>query len=434
MNFNTAILYDVENLIGGYGKTEFIQNLSLKDIFRNINELNDGLPCIQRAYANWSDPRLKHLRDDMNELGIEPIQMFGFGKGTQKNASDIQLAIDAVEIAITREHIDTFVIVSGDGGFSSLAKKLHEYGKKVIGCAYKRATNKIFEAVSDHFIWLEEPYAKPEIVIEGVNTNDPIVMSFIRQFEPTKLYSKDQIIGVAKECLVFLSHNPDAEMLMRSVGLNISIFSQVMDYRLGGFNYYKLGFVRLIDFIRYITFDSNCKVVFKAPSEYRIVLKKHAIPGYSDETYITELSEVHSVEFYHRVLSKGTPMFKEFHENIFKDIVAQIDQYRLAYEGLLLCELIEKLSTILPFDEDEIKNCLLSLVAANCFDRFPQDKRISEQQLTFSPENMTAARDRLLDAMRSKLDRLISEVDDEVFSQVLIKKSYASEPNLHSIL
>ncbi|MDC1105827.1 NYN domain-containing protein [Prolixibacteraceae bacterium] len=433
MKFNTAILYDIENLIGGYGKTEFIQTLSLKEIFRNIQELNDGLPCIQRAYANWSDPRLKHLRDDINELGIEPIQMFGFGKGTQKNASDIQLAIDAVEMALTRDHLDTFVIVSGDGGFSSLAKKLHEYGKKVIGCAYQRATNKIFEAVSDQFLWLDEPYVKPEIQVDGVNTNDPIVMAFIRQFEPLRLQKKEQVIGIAKECLVFLSQNPDAQMLLHGSGLNISIFSQIMEYRLVEFNYYSLGFVRLIDFLRYITFESSCKIVFKAPSEYRIVTKKHAIPGYVDERYITSLSPTHTVQFYKKMLSKGTPMFKAFDGRVFDDIVAQIDHYRLAYEGLLLCELIEKLNSLLGYEEKQIKNCLLSLVAANCFDRFPEEKRISEQHLTFSPEGVDEARERLQDGMSSKLEGLIGEVDEDIFMEILVPEEIAAPTSVDII-
>ncbi|QZE13195.1 NYN domain-containing protein [Halosquirtibacter laminarini] len=419
MNFNTAILYDIENLIGGYGKTEYIQNLSLKEIFHSIQELNDGLPCIQKAYANWSDPRLKHLRDDINELGIEPIQMFGFGRGTQKNASDIQLAIDAVEIAFTHDHIKNFVIVSGDGGFSSLAKKLHEHGKYVIGCAYRKATNKIFEAVSDRFLWLEEPSTKPKLQVDGVNANDPIVMSFIRQYEPVNFVSNEHVIAIAKECLVFLSNNHDAALLLSGAGLNISIFSQIMDYRLQSFNYFSLGFVRLIDFLRFITYESNCKIIFKAPSEYRMVSKKHSINGFSDESYVTKLSNIHNKEFYRKILSKGTPMFKSFNEEVFDKVVALIDQYRLAYEGNLLSELIEKLDSLMPYSDNEIKNCLLSMVAADCFERFPEDKRISEQQLTFAPMDVMEAKVLLYEGMKAKLEKLIVDVDEDVFMSVM---------------
>jgi uncharacterized LabA/DUF88 family protein len=157
MAFNTAILYDIENLIGGYGKADMLSSLSLKDIHNEILKKEIGKIAIQRAYANWSDPRLNILRGDIIELGIEPIQMFGFGRGPQKNASDIQLAIDAIDIAFTRKAVEIFIIVSGDGGFSALAKKLHEYGKMVIGCAFGRTTNRVFEAVCDDFIWIEEP-------------------------------------------------------------------------------------------------------------------------------------------------------------------------------------------------------------------------------------------------------------------------------------
>ncbi len=60
--------------------------------------------------------------------------MYGFVKGGSKNASDIQLVIDAIEILHTKQFITTFIIVSGDGDFLSLAKKTWgSMAKKVIG-------------------------------------------------------------------------------------------------------------------------------------------------------------------------------------------------------------------------------------------------------------------------------------------------------------
>jgi len=184
--FKVAVFYDIENLICGYSEKTIIQNLSLKSVFKKItNKIKDKI-AIQRAYANWSDPRLNGLKNDIVELGIAPIQMFGFGKGSQKNASDIQLTIDVVETLLKNDFIETFVIVSGDGGFSSLAKKLHEYGKNVIGCAYKKSTNKVFQYVSDDFIWLEEPEEYEEYYLSKVTSNgnilnnDPIVNDFIK--------------------------------------------------------------------------------------------------------------------------------------------------------------------------------------------------------------------------------------------------------------
>ncbi|MEJ2669211.1 MAG: NYN domain-containing protein, partial [Gammaproteobacteria bacterium] len=159
MTFNTVILYDIENLLKGYNfSQQMAAKLSLEEIVSAIKQTERlGQIAVQRAYANWSDPRLAIMRGEINELGIDPIQVFGFSRDQKKNAADIQLAIDAIDLAHVRPAIQVFVIVSGDGGFASLAKKLHEYGKTVIGCAYQRATNKIFQAVCDDFVWISDP-------------------------------------------------------------------------------------------------------------------------------------------------------------------------------------------------------------------------------------------------------------------------------------
>jgi len=125
MGFNTAIFYDIENLLKGYNfSQQMITNLSLVEILEKIRQTGKiGQIAVQRAYANWSDPRLAIMRGEINELGIDPIQVFGFSREQKKNAADIQLAIEAVDLAHVRPVLEVFVIVSGDGGFASLAKK-----------------------------------------------------------------------------------------------------------------------------------------------------------------------------------------------------------------------------------------------------------------------------------------------------------------------
>jgi uncharacterized LabA/DUF88 family protein len=159
MTFNTAIFYDIENLLKGYSfSQQMVANLSLKEILEAVRQTEQiGHIALQRAYANWSDPRLAIMRGEINELGIDPIQVFGFSRDQKKNAADIQLAIDAIDLAHVRPSLEVFVIVSGDGGFASLAKKLHEYGKVVIGCGYQSATNRTFQAVCDNFVWIADP-------------------------------------------------------------------------------------------------------------------------------------------------------------------------------------------------------------------------------------------------------------------------------------
>ena len=166
MPFNTAVFYDIENLLGGYGfakKTEV--TLSLKPILKDLRATERlGDIAVQRAYANWSDARLGFMRDEIASMGIDPIQVFGFDREHKKNAADIQLAVDAIDLSYLRPAITVFVIVSGDGGFAALAKKLHEHGKTVVGCAYEHATNRIFKSVCDAFVSIDAPdHEKKEV-------------------------------------------------------------------------------------------------------------------------------------------------------------------------------------------------------------------------------------------------------------------------------
>ncbi|MCO6459803.1 MAG: NYN domain-containing protein [Saprospiraceae bacterium] len=423
MKFNTAILYDIENLIGGYGKGDMLASLSLKDIFSEIKKKETGKIAIQRAYANWSDPRLNILRGDIVELGIEPIQMFGFGKGSQKNASDIQLAIDAIDIAYTKNAIEVFVIVSGDGGFSSLAKKLHEYGKMVIGCAYKRTTNKVFEAVSDDFIWIEEP--KDELlvsknIITGTTlNNDPIVHSFTKKYKPILDPNREEIIRVSKEIFNFLAENRDAISLLSNVGLNISVLSQLLDYRLSGFNYFKLGFVKFTDFIRFSSYQTKCKIVFKAPSEYRLVLINTKLRGYEDLEYITEIGEIHTTDNYIKILEKGLPTFKQFNKEILFSIAEYLADNKMEFQEVQLGDVIDKLSDLFDFEQAEIKGAVMSIISGECFVRSPADAKLSEQKLSFIPQNGQQAITTIERCMRIKLENILNEIDENVFNEIL---------------
>lgn len=158
--FNTAIFYDIQNL--NLGKSNSSLNFSFKDVHYNLKKTNTfKKTAMQCAYADWSDTRLKVLKDEIQELGVEAIQIFDFGH--KKNAADIQLSIDVIELVTLRPSIQVFVIVSGDGGFASLAKKLHEYGKTVIGCAYEGKINRFFQSICDNFIILP---SLPEIIEE----------------------------------------------------------------------------------------------------------------------------------------------------------------------------------------------------------------------------------------------------------------------------
>ena len=139
-----AVLIDYENV--GLG--------SIQWLFDQISDV--GRVIIRRAYADWSDERNK--RDQLLELGIEPIHVFQSGSG--KNLSDIRLAIDAVDL-LYQSPVDTFVIVSSDADFAPLVSKLRAGGKMVIGAGRRRAVSKTLVLSVDRFCYLDDGDVKP---------------------------------------------------------------------------------------------------------------------------------------------------------------------------------------------------------------------------------------------------------------------------------
>src|SRR5204863_5046101 len=75
---------------------------------------------------------------------------------TGKNSADIRLCVDALDLAYSKDHIDTFVIVSGDSDFSPLVSKLKENGKHVIGLGMQQSTSELLRDNCDEFIYYED--------------------------------------------------------------------------------------------------------------------------------------------------------------------------------------------------------------------------------------------------------------------------------------
>ncbi len=240
-SFNTVILYDIENLTEGNSNPKF--NFSLEDITQKIKRYSlVNKIAGQYAYADWSDSRLSRIKNDIQQLGIEPIQIFGFSN--HKNAADIQLVIDAVELIHSKPSLEVFAIVSGDGGFSCLAKKLHEYGKVVIGCGYENQTNDIFAAVCDYFIRLpasvqknlDETTAKVEQGKNKKKNNYKFVLEYLRTNEPYQTALKQN-------------------------GVCFSDVQKVFKEQVSGFDYKKQGFSQFKKFLNSVIQGTKFKIV-----------------------------------------------------------------------------------------------------------------------------------------------------------------------------
>ena len=152
-----AVLIDYENLALGTGKRNrrgHQEQGPRPDVKRILERLVDkGRIVAKRAYCDWQ--RFDDAITPLHELGIELIEIPDRAF-TGKNSADIRLAVDAVEMCLTRNHIDTFAILSGDSDFSPLVSKLREFDKTVIGVGMREATSALLTEVCDEFIFYED--------------------------------------------------------------------------------------------------------------------------------------------------------------------------------------------------------------------------------------------------------------------------------------
>ena len=144
-----AIFIDFENLALGF------QNRRDRfDIHRVLERLVEkGKIVAKKAYADWS--RFQPYTAPLHEAAIELIEIPRRGQ-SGKNSADIRLCVDAMDLAYSKEHINTFVVVSGDSDFSPLVSKLKELGKHVIGLGMQESTSELLRDNCDEFIYYED--------------------------------------------------------------------------------------------------------------------------------------------------------------------------------------------------------------------------------------------------------------------------------------
>ncbi|MFV2103541.1 NYN domain-containing protein [Micromonospora sp. LOL_024] len=112
-----------------------------------------GRVVVRRAYADWSffDEDRRMLTRSHVEL-IEIPQRMG---ATRKNAADIKMAVDAIELAFERDYISTFVLCTGDSDFTPLVHKLRELNKQVIGVGVENSTSALLPPACDEFLYYD---------------------------------------------------------------------------------------------------------------------------------------------------------------------------------------------------------------------------------------------------------------------------------------
>jgi uncharacterized protein (TIGR00288 family) len=175
---NLAVFIDLENLAMGFQGQRKIK-FDIQKVLERLVE--KGKLIVKKAYADWS--RFPAYTAPFHESAIELIEIPKRSQ-TGKNSADIRLVVDAMDLAWSKLHVDTFVIVSGDSDFSPLVSKLKENGKHVIGLGMKGSTSELLRDNCDEFIYYED--------LERQEQNEQQLAIDLNSFLPAALPEKQR--------------------------------------------------------------------------------------------------------------------------------------------------------------------------------------------------------------------------------------------------
>jgi uncharacterized protein (TIGR00288 family) len=147
---NLALFCDFENIALGARDAKFA-SFNMELVLQKL--LLRGSIVVKKAYCDWD--RYKEFKPAMHEASFELIDI-PHVRQSGKNSADIRMVVDALDLCYTKEHIDTFVILSGDSDFSPLVSKLRENAKTVIGVGVKNSTSDLLMNNCDEFIFYDD--------------------------------------------------------------------------------------------------------------------------------------------------------------------------------------------------------------------------------------------------------------------------------------
>jgi uncharacterized protein (TIGR00288 family) len=145
-----AVFVDFENLAIGVRDMK-AGKFQIQLILKRL--LEKGRLVFKRAYCDW-----RNYEDSVREFHGQGIELIDVPQTRMsgKNSADIRMVVDAMDLCYSKEHIDTFALLSGDSDFSPLVSKLKENNRRVIGCGVKSSTSDLLIANCDEFIYYDD--------------------------------------------------------------------------------------------------------------------------------------------------------------------------------------------------------------------------------------------------------------------------------------
>jgi uncharacterized protein (TIGR00288 family) len=150
-----AVYLDLENIVIGAREAKF-PALDIRKVIERL--LLKGHIVVKKAYCDFD--RYKDFKRSLHEAAFELIEI-PHVRQSGKNSADIRMVVDALDLCYTKNHVDTFVIISGDSDFSPLVSKLRENNKTVIGMGVKKSTSDLFINNCDEFLYYDD-LVRPE--------------------------------------------------------------------------------------------------------------------------------------------------------------------------------------------------------------------------------------------------------------------------------
>jgi len=145
-----AVFLDLENVVLGAKDAKF-PPFDIQLVLERL--LLRGHIVVKKAYCDFE--RYKDFKKNLHEAAFELIEI-PHVRQSGKNSADIRMVVDALDLCYTKQHLDTFVILSGDSDFSPLVSKLRENNKTVIGVGVRNSSSDLFINNCDQFLYYDD--------------------------------------------------------------------------------------------------------------------------------------------------------------------------------------------------------------------------------------------------------------------------------------
>jgi uncharacterized LabA/DUF88 family protein len=181
-----ALFIDFENIAIGVRDAHY-RKFDINLVLERL--LEKGKVLVKRAYADWS--RYSDYKRSFHEAAIELIEVPQKSVGG-KNSADIRLVVDAMDMSHQKEHINCFVVASGDSDFSPLVSKLKEDNKYVIGLGVKNSTSDLLIENCDEFIFYED-------LVRGQQRPFPVIGNLPEKIQECFSVLVDAVLALQRE-------------------------------------------------------------------------------------------------------------------------------------------------------------------------------------------------------------------------------------------